>query len=546
MGCFSPIAVHPPVGLSHLESTGLNCKWVNSKMNQKILHRPLLLMILDGWGFREEAENNAIALADTPCWDMMWKTDPHALIETSGEAVGLPDGQMGNSEVGHMNIGAGRIVYQDFSRITKAIRDGSFTQNPQLCAAIDSARNRGATVHIMGLLSPGGVHSHDDHFIATVQLAAQRGAGSIAVHGFLDGRDTPPRSAEPSIIRMQELLDSLPGAEFSTISGRYFAMDRDKRWDRVERAYRAIALAESAQNEPTAVAALHEAYARGENDEFVQPTVIAGASGVHDGDAIIFVNFRADRAREITMAFVNEPFDGFKRSRIELADFVCMTEYMAGLPVSVAFPPSTLLHLLGGELAEAGLRQLRIAETEKYAHVTFFFNGGEEQPFPLESRILIPSPDVATYDLKPEMSAPLLTEKLVNAIGSGDYDVIICNVANPDMVGHTGDLEAAIEAVQAVDRCLAACRDAIDSAGGELLVTADHGNIELMVDPVSGQKHTAHTTNKVPLLFHGRAAEMKEGGSLRDIAPTMLSLLGLPQPGEMTGQSLLEVEGGPV
>ena len=503
-------------------------------------------MILDGWGFREEAENNAIALADTPCWDMMWKTDPHALIETSGEAVGLPDGQMGNSEVGHMNIGAGRIVYQDFTRITKAIHDGSFAQNPQLCDAIDSARNRGATVHIMGLLSPGGVHSHDDHFIATVQLAAQRGAGSIAVHGFLDGRDTPPRSAEPSIIRMQELLDSLPGAEFSTISGRYFAMDRDKRWDRVERAYRAIALAESAQNEPTAVAALHEAYARGENDEFVQPTVIAGASGVHDGDAIIFVNFRADRAREITMAFVNEPFDGFKRSRIELADFVCMTEYMAGLPVSVAFPPSTLLHLLGGELAEAGLRQLRIAETEKYAHVTFFFNGGEEQPFPLESRILIPSPDVATYDLKPEMSAPLLTEKLVNAIGSGDYDVIICNVANPDMVGHTGDLEAAIEAVQAVDRCLAACRDAIDSAGGELLVTADHGNIELMVDPVSGQKHTAHTTNKVPLLFHGRAAEMKEGGSLRDIAPTMLSLLGLPQPGEMTGQSLLEVEGGPV
>jgi len=501
-------------------------------------------MILDGWGYRDEAENNAIALANTPCWDNMWKTDPHVLIETSGEAVGLPEGQMGNSEVGHMNIGAGRIVYQDFTRITKAIRDGSFAENPQLCAAIDAARDRNTTVHIMGLLSPGGVHSHEDHFLATVQLAAQRGVGSIAVHGFLDGRDTPPRSAEPSIIRMQNLLDTLPGAQFSTISGRYFAMDRDQRWDRVERAYRAIASAESALHEPTAVAALQQAYARGENDEFVQPTVIGGASGVHDGDTVIFINFRADRAREITMAFVNEPFDGFDRCRIELADFVCMTEYMADLPVSVAFPPFTLPRLLSGELADSGLRQLRIAETEKYAHVTFFFNGGEETPYPLEQRILIPSPDVATYDLKPEMSAPLLTEKLVEAICSGDYDVIICNVANPDMVGHTGNLAAAIKAVEAVDLCLTATRAAIDRVGGELLLTADHGNIELMVDPVSGQKHTAHTTNKVPLLFHGRAAKMKQGGSLRDIAPTMLLLLGMPQPLEMTGQPLLEIEGG--
>ncbi|MCJ7814718.1 MAG: 2,3-bisphosphoglycerate-independent phosphoglycerate mutase [Xanthomonadales bacterium] len=501
-------------------------------------------MILDGWGYRDEAENNAIALANTPCWDHLWKTDPHVLIETSGEAVGLPDGQMGNSEVGHMNIGAGRIVYQDFTRITKAIRDGSFTENPQLCAAIDAARDRDATVHIMGLLSPGGVHSHDDHFVATVQLAAQKGVESIAVHGFLDGRDTPPRSAEPSIIRMQNLLDTLPGAEFSTISGRYFAMDRDQRWDRVERAYRAIASAESALHEPTAIAALQQAYARGENDEFVQPTVIGGASGVHDGDTVIFINFRADRAREITMAFVSEPFDGFDRSRIKLSDFVCMTEYMADLPVSVAFPPFTLPRLLSGELADSGLRQLRIAETEKYAHVTFFFNGGEETPYPLEQRILIPSPHVATYDLKPEMSAPLLTEKLVEAICSGDYDVIICNVANPDMVGHTGNLEAAIKAVEAVDHCLTATRAAIDRVGGELLLTADHGNIELMVDPVSGQKHTAHTTNKVPLLFHGRAAKMKQGGSLRDIAPTMLLLLGMPQPLEMTGQPLLEIEGG--
>jgi len=501
-------------------------------------------MILDGWGYRDEVENNAIAMANTPCWDAMWENDPHTLIETSGEAVGLPDGQMGNSEVGHMNIGAGRIVYQDFTRITQAIRDGSFAENPHLCAAIDAARDRGATVHIMGLLSPGGVHSHDDHFIATVELAARRGASSIAVHGFLDGRDTPPRSAESSIIRMQNLLDTLPGAAFSTISGRYYAMDRDQRWDRVERAYRAMASADSPLHEPTAIAALRQAYARGENDEFVQPTVIGDASGVRPGDSIIFVNFRADRAREITMAFVSEPFSGFDRTRINLSGFVCMTEYMAGLPVSVAFPPTTLPHLLSEELAGAGLRQLRIAETEKYAHVTFFFNGGEETPFPDEQREMIPSPDVATYDLKPEMSAPLLTEKLVAAIKSGDYDVIICNVANPDMVGHTGSLEAAIKAVEAVDRCLAATRAAIDRVGGELILTADHGNIELMVDPVSGQKHTAHTTNKVPLLFHGRPATIKEGGSLRDIAPTMLVLLGLPQPLEMTGRPLLEIQGG--
>lgn len=509
-------------------------------MNHKVSRRPLLLMILDGWGYREEAENNAIAMANTPCWDEMWESDPHVLIETSGEAVGLPEGQMGNSEVGHMNIGAGRIVYQDFTRITKAIRDGSFEKNPQLCAAIEIACDNGGTVHIMGLLSPGGVHSHDDHFIATVKLAAQRGAGAIAVHGFLDGRDTPPRSAEASIIRMQELLDGLPGAEFASISGRYYAMDRDQRWDRVQRAYLAIASAESEWNAPSAREALQQAYARDENDEFVQPTVIGSPPGVNDGDVIVFVNFRADRAREITMAFVNQPFVGFERRKIELADFVCMTEYMAGLPVSVAFPPSTLPRILSRELAEAGLHQLRIAETEKYAHVTFFFNGGEETPYPLEERILVPSPDVATYDLQPEMSAPLLTEKLVEAIGSDHFDVIVCNVANPDMVGHTGDMAAAIEAVEAVDSCLSQIREAIDHAGGELLVTADHGNIEMMADPLSGQAHTAHTTNKVPLLFHGRDVTMKEGGSLRDIAPTMLLLLGLPQPEEMTGHPLLE------
>jgi 2,3-bisphosphoglycerate-independent phosphoglycerate mutase len=513
-------------------------------MNDRKRRKPLVLMILDGWGYREDGDGNAIAMADTPCWDDLWSNDPHCLIETSGEAVGLPEGQMGNSEVGHMNIGAGRIVFQDFSRIENALEDGSFFENEALCGAVDAAAAAGGTVHIMGLLSPGGVHSHVDHFLATVRLAADRGARAIAVHGFLDGRDTPPRSAEPSITRMQELLDGLPGAAFGTLAGRYYAMDRDKRWDRVEKAYRAIALGAADHRAASALQALEQAYERGENDEFVQPTVIGAARGVQDGDAIIFINFRADRARELTMAFVTEAFDGFKREKPDLAAFVCMTEYMAGLPVSIAFPPVKLPHLFGEVLATHGLRQLRIAETEKYAHVTFFFNGGQEEPFPAEERLLIPSPKVATYDLQPAMSAPELTERLVDAIRSGDFDVIICNVANPDMVGHTGVLEAAIEAVGAVDRCLAAVRDAIDSVGGELLITADHGNIEQMTDPDSGQEHTAHTTNPVPLVFHGRSAHMAGTGSLRDLAPTMLALLGLAQPSEMTGEPLLEFEGG--
>lgn len=509
-------------------------------MNDKSQRKPLLLMILDGWGYRSEREDNAIALAHTPRWDALWRDDPHSLIETSGTAVGLPAGQMGNSEVGHMNIGAGRIVFQDYTRIENAIHDGSFADNPEIRAAVEAAANAGSTLHVMGLLSPGGVHSHDDHFVETVRVAAQLGAREIAVHAFLDGRDTPPRSAEASIRLMQELLDSLPGASFASICGRYYAMDRDKRWERVEKAYTAIVTATADHRAESALTALQQAYERGENDEFVQPTVISSAGGVGDGDVVIFINFRADRARELTMAFVSDPFDGFERDRVRLGAFVCMTEYMAGLPVKVAFPPESLPRLLGQELANHGMRQLRIAETEKYAHVTLFFNGGEEQPFPLEERILVPSPKVATYDLQPEMSLPELTARLVDAIRSGSFDVIVCNVANPDMVGHTGSLEAALAAVTAVDRCLAAVTDAIDAVGGEMLITADHGNIELMVDHVSGQKHTAHTTNKVPLVFHGRAALFRDAGSLRDIAPTMLALLGLPQPQEMTGRSLLE------
>ena len=452
--------------------------------------KPLLLMILDGWGYREEQDGNAIAMADTPCWDKLWGNDPHCLIETSGEAVGLPAGQMGNSEVGHMNIGAGRIVFQDFSRIENAIADESFFANPVLCAAIDAAAESGGSVHIMGLLSPGGVHSHTDHFLATVRLAATRGARAITVHAFLDGRDTPPRSADGAIASMQELLDAVEGASFGTVAGRYYAMDRDKRWDRVEKAYRAIALGAADHRAASALQALEQAYERGENDEFVQPTVIGSAPGVQDGDTVIFVNFRADRARELTMAFVSEPFDGFTREKPNLAAFVCMTEYMAGLPVSVAYPPDTLPRLLGEMLADRGL-----------------------------------------------------TARLVEAIHSGKYDVIVCNVANPDMVGHTGFLDAAIEAVGAVDECLAAVSTAIDAVGGEMLITADHGNIEQMTDLASGQAHTAHTTNAVPLVFHGRPARMASKGSLRDLAPTMLTLLGLPQPPEMTGHPLLEFEG---
>ena len=512
-------------------------------MNDKSTRKPLLLMILDGWGYRPESEDNAIALAETPCWDKLWKDGPCGLIETSGAAVGLPKGQMGNSEVGHMNIGAGRIVFQDYSRIENAIRDGSFERNPQILAAVEAAVQASGCVHVMGLLSPGGVHSHDDHFIETVRVAAQRGAPAVTVHAFLDGRDTPPRSAEPSIRRMQQLLDTLPGATFGTLSGRYYAMDRDQRWDRVEKAYRAIVTGTAEHHAASALKGLQEAYARDENDEFVQPTVIGEAAEVKDGDVVIFVNFRADRARELTMAFVSDHFDGFPRVKIQLGAFVCMTEYMAGLPVSVVFPTESLPRLLGQELAAHGLRQLRIAETEKYAHVTFFFNGGQETPFPLEERVLVPSPRIATYDLQPEMSLPELTVQLVEAIQSGTFDVIICNVANPDMVGHTGSLDAAIEAVTAVDKCLASVTTAIDAVGGEMLITADHGNIEQMSDPVSGQKHTAHTTNKVPLVFHGRAARMESEGSLRDIAPTMLALLGLPQPREMTGHPLLEFTG---
>ncbi len=505
--------------------------------------RPLVLMILDGWGYSPETQSNAIALANTPYWDSLCQNQPWALLETSGMAVGLPDGQMGNSEVGHMNMGAGRIVQQDFTRIENAIADGSFATNPVLCGGIDGAVSSGGSIHLMGLLSPGGVHSHESQFFEAIKLAANHHPDSIWVHVFLDGRDTPPRSAQPSIEGLEQLLAGIPGAAVASVSGRYFAMDRDRRWDRVERAYRAICIAEGGHEAESASQALTLAYDRDEGDEFVQPTVIRHAEsryrGVADGDTVIFINFRADRARELTAAFTLPQFDGFTRQHIALTAFVCMTEYQASLPTEVAFPSETLTNILGELLAAAGLRQLRIAETEKYAHVTFFFNGGREAPFPLEKRILIPSPQVSTYDLQPEMSVPELTRELVAAIASNSFDVVICNVANPDMVGHTGKLGAAIKAVEAVDRSLSSICQAVEAQGGEMLITADHGNIEQMSDPRTGQPHTAHTTNRVPLLFVGREALMSEQGSLRDIAPTMLYLLGQRQPPEMTGRSLL-------
>ena len=503
---------------------------------------PLVLMILDGWGHREDAADNAISQATTPNWNNIQRLGAQTTIKTSGEFVGLPAGQMGNSEVGHMNIGAGRIVFQSLSSISNAIDDGSFTSNPALVKAIAASREKRSTLHIMGLLSPGGVHSHEEHFLAMVKMAAAQGAHEIMVHAFLDGRDTPPRSAGQSIQKMQDCLDSIGNADFGSVCGRYYAMDRDKRWDRVEKAWDMLVDGKGMFHCDEAMTALRSAYDREENDEFVSPTVIGSYSGISDDDAIIFVNFRADRAREITQAFIQPEFSGFKRRAPKLSSFVCMTQYLEDLPADIAYPPEKFTGLFGQILSDNGLSQLRIAETEKYAHVTFFFNGGEEEPFAGERRLLVPSPDVATYDLKPEMSVEKLSDELDKAIRSGTFDVIICNVANPDMVGHTGNMKAAIAAVEAVDNCLGIVLNAVQSMNGELLVTADHGNIEQMKDHQSGQSHTAHTSNPVPLVYCGRKAEAIAGGALRDIAPTMLYLLGLQKPAEMTGQPLLELK----
>ena len=501
--------------------------------------KPVLLLILDGWGYREDRADNTLALAKLPNWHALLADFPHTLVETHGLHVGLPDGQMGNSEVGHMNIGAGRIVYQDLTRIDVAIGDGSFFHNAALLRACAAAKSSGGTLHVFGLLSPGGVHSHEEQILAMLDLAARQGVGHIAVHAFLDGRDTPPKSARASIEKLQARCAALGSARIATISGRYYAMDRDKRWERVQLAYEAITEGVAAFHAENAVAALDAAYARGETDEFVKPTAIGNGARFIDGDAVIYMNFRADRARQLTQAFVDPAFGGFQRKRsIALSAFVTLTEYSAELKVTaVAFAPQSLDKSLGEYLAGLGLHQLRIAETEKYAHVTFFFSGGREQPYVGEDRILVPSPKVATYDLKPEMSCPEVTDKLVEAIQGSRYDFIVCNIANADMVGHTGKLDAAIKAAEAVDVALGRLRAAITQAHGEMLITADHGNFEQMRAD-DGQPHTQHTVGPVPLVYVGRKASIAHG-ALRDLAPTVLALMGLPQPTEMTGHSLV-------
>ena len=503
---------------------------------------PTVLIILDGWGHREDIKDNAIANAQTPHWNALQAKHPHTLISTSGMDVGLPEGQMGNSEVGHMSLGAGRIVYQNISRINKAIEDGDFFTNEAYCNAINKAIAADKAVHIFGLLSPGGVHSHNDHIHAMVKMAAEKGAKKIYVHPILDGRDTPPRSAE-AYLKALEAVCETHGAVIASIIGRYFAMDRDNRWDRVEKAYKLLANAEGEFSYDSAQAALAAAYARDENDEFVAPTTLNGGAAMEDGDAVLFMNFRADRAREITRAFVDENFDGFARgTKLALADFVMTTEYSDSIKAACAFGPESLTNVLPQYLADNGKTQLRIAETEKYAHVTFFFSGGREDLYDGEERILVPSPDVATYDLQPEMSAPEVSEKLVAAIKSGKFDTIICNFANGDMVGHTGIYEAAIKAVETLDNCIKDVTDAVLEVQGHCLITADHGNCEQMVDYESGQAHTQHTTELVPLMYVGSAKNVDlavKGGRLADIAPTILDLMGMQQPKEMTGHSLL-------
>lgn len=502
---------------------------------------PVVLLILDGWGHREDPTDNALAAAHLPNWDALVATSPHTLIHTEGRHVGLPDGQMGNSEVGHMNLGAGRIVYQDLTRVDAAIEDGSFFANEALRAACADAKAGGHTLHLMGLLSPGGVHSHEAHLFAMIDLARREGVPHVAVHAFLDGRDTPPRSAGPSLKALQEACQKAGNAEIASVAGRYFAMDRDNRWDRVRKAWDAIVEAASEHHAPDVTTALADAYARGENDEFVAPTVIDDGATMRDGDAVVFMNFRADRARQLSAAFVAPDFQGFHARRPALSRFVCLTEYDARLPAPLAFPPEDLRNTLGEVLEQNGMAQLRIAETEKYAHVTFFFSGGREDTYEGEERILIPSPQVATYDLQPEMNCPQLTAQLVDAIGSGRFDAIVCNIANPDMVGHTGVFEAAVKAAEAVDTAIGAVRSAVEAAGGALLVTADHGNLEMMRDPATGQAHTAHTVGPVPFVYRGpRNAGLRSGGALRDVAPTMLDLLGLPKPDDMSGRSLLD------
>ncbi len=507
---------------------------------------PVLLIILDGFGYREDLDHNAIAAANKPNWDRLWRDYPHTLINASEKSVGLPSRQMGNSEVGHLNIGAGRVVYQELSRVDVDIEEGRFTGNVALNNAIRTAQQHHSALHIMGLLSPGGVHSHENHIFAMLEMAARAGLKKIYLHAFLDGRDTPPKSALSSLQQLQQHCDRLGTGRIATIVGRFFAMDRDNRWERVHAAYDLITRGVAPFSADSATAALQQAYSRGETDEFVQATTVV-AQGDHpaqmqDNDVVVFMNFRADRARQITRALTEKNFTGFARSYIpKLANMTSLTSYGEDFTLPCAYTQTAIANTFGEYISGLGLKQLRIAETEKYAHVTYFFNGGKEQPSAGEDRILVPSPKVATYDLQPEMSAFEVTDKLEAAIASRNYQAIICNYANGDMVGHSGNMAAATKAIEALDICIGRVVKAMQAIGGEVIITADHGNAEQMLDRTTDQAHTAHTLNLVPFIYIGRNAHLTEGGALRDIAPSLLTMMGLPQPAEMTGHSLIQL-----
>ncbi|MBR5152548.1 MAG: 2,3-bisphosphoglycerate-independent phosphoglycerate mutase [Clostridia bacterium] len=507
-------------------------------MNKK----PYALIIMDGYGVNERHEGNAIYSANTPNMDRYLETCPNTVIHASGMDVGLPDGQMGNSEVGHTNIGAGRIVYQELTRITKSIDDGDFFKNSTLLAAMENCKKNDSALHLMGLLSDGGVHSHNKHLYGLLKMAKENGIDKVHVHCFLDGRDVPPSSGADFVEELVSKVREIGVGDIATVMGRYYAMDRDNRWERVQKAYDAMVLGQGNTCD-SAVTAVKASYNEGVTDEFVIPTVITKdgvpAGMIQEKDSVVFFNFRPDRAREITRTLVDPDFNGFDRKYFETC-YVCMTQYDASMPnVEVAFKPESLTNTFGEYISRKGLRQLRIAETEKYAHVTFFFNGGVENVYDGEDRALINSPKVATYDLQPEMSAPEVCEEVVNRIKSGEYDVIVLNFANCDMVGHTGVFDAAVKAVETVDTCLGKVVDAIESMGGVALITADHGNADQMVDYEDGGAFTAHTTNVVPLVLIGKNDAKLKTGRLADLAPTMLDLMGLEKPEEMTGESLL-------
>lgn len=515
-------------------------------MSMQTVPKPLLLMILDGWGYSPEYKGNAIAQANLPNFRRLEAEYPRTLLAASGEAVGLPAGQMGNSEVGHLNMGAGRIVYQELTRIFKAIGDGEFARNAILLQAMQKAKVHGKALHLLGLVSNGGVHSHIEHLYALLDMAKATGLEKVYIHAFLDGRDVLPQSAKDYLSELEEKLITLGIGKIASVSGRYYTMDRDKRWERLEKGYSAIVLGEG-EKAAGSLAAVDQSYDLRVTDEFVLPTVIMDSQGqpvgkVENGDSVIFFNFRADRARELTRAFVDEEFQGFERGKRPKVHFVCLTEYDVTINAPVAFPPQNLEQTLGEVLSAKGLKQLRIAETEKYAHVTFFFNGGVEEAMPGEERCLIPSPKVATYNLKPEMNAPEVSRELLKRLKDNPYDVIILNFANPDMVGHTGVFDATIKALETVDRYMGEIVAEVLRLGGTLLITADHGNAEAKIDLKKGIPLTAHTTNLVPCILVDqrlRGRSLREGGALRDVAPTLLEILQIPQPEEMTGKSLL-------